>query len=106
MDKFDTVSLEGNENIVGKNIIYKSHIVIELCRDDKYGKITDTCMVLLFLLLTFIGSLLAIGCYLGCTNPKYLELLIISLLIISFVNFLLGITLFWLMRRISSYKPK
>lgn len=106
MDNFDTVSLKGNENIVGKNIIYKSHIVIKLCKNDKYGKITDACVLLLFLLVTFIGSMLAIGCYLSYINQQNLELLIITFITISFVNFILGIVLFWTMGKAFVYKPK
>lgn len=77
MDNFDAVKIEGTENIVGKNIAYKNHVVINIYTIHKVKAVTDTFFLLLFLLIGFIGTLFAIESYFHHDKPAHSHLVFI-----------------------------
>ena len=80
MDNFETVKQDGNDNVIGKNIIYKSHIEINIYYNDRHQTVTDSRVIFYYLLVVFLLSLVSTELYLNYISQLHSYLIIILLL--------------------------
>lgn len=78
MDNFETVNIDGKENVVGKNIIYKSRIIVNIYNEN-ISRVSSSYLFLIFLLMGFVGSLISTEIYLNYIQKSDFHLIFIVL---------------------------